>query len=96
MSAASSFCSRASAAGCSVRGTWRGAPTAMTMRENGHGSTNLSHWKSVARLAANAIGRIGRCDICDSRIAPGLNTKRGPFGPSGVIDGEMPCFVNAS
>ena len=68
----------------------------MTMREKGQGMTNLSQAISDARLAANASGRIGRCDICDSRIAPGLNTKRGPFGPSGVIDGEMPSFVSAS
>ena len=60
------------------------------------GQHELVPWNSVARLAAKAMGRIGRCDICDSRIAPGLNTKRGPLGPSGVIDGEMPCFTSAS
>ena len=50
------------------------------------------------RRAARGIrhGQDGRCDICESRMAPGLNTKRGPLGPSGVIDGEMPCFTNAS
>src|SRR4051812_39508993 len=51
-SAAMSFCHCSSAAGCSVRGTWRGSPMAMTMRENGQGKTNLSHWNRVARLAA--------------------------------------------
>src|SRR3954469_19261904 len=52
ISAAMSFCHCSSAAGCSVRGTWRGSPIAMTMRENGQGNTNLSHWNRGARLAA--------------------------------------------
>ena len=61
----------------------------------GHGITNLSHLTSQAREAAYAIGRIGRPDICDSRSAPGLNLKRGPRGPSGVMTGETPSLTSA-
>src|SRR5256885_6524274 len=61
---------------------------AIAMREKGIGITNLSHLISHAREAAYAIGRIGRPDICASSSAPGLNLKRGPRGPSGVMTGE--------
>src|SRR2546430_11804828 len=61
---------------------------AIAMREKGVGITNLSHLISHAREAAYDIGRIGRPDICASSRAPGLNLKRGPRGPSGVMTGE--------
>ena len=48
-----------------------------------------------AREAAKDIGRIGRPDICDSSKAPGLNLKRGPRGPSGVMIGETLSFTSA-
>ena len=54
---------------------------AMTIRANGAGITNLSHLTSQAREAAYAMGNIGRPDICASRMAPGLNLKRGPARP---------------
>ena len=84
------------AAASVTRGTYTGGPIAITTRANGHGITNLSHLMSHARDAAYAIGRIGRFDICASKIAPGLNVKRGPRGPSGVITGDTFSFTSAS
>ena len=41
------------------------------------------------------MGMMGRCDNCESKIAPGLNFHGGPRGPSGVIAGEMPSCASA-
>ena len=63
---------------------------------NGDGMTNLSQvFSTQAGRAAYAIGTTGLPEICAAKIAPGLNLKRGPRGPSGVIAGRNPSFTIA-
>ena len=83
-----------------ARGEWlRHVASAhrVNVRENGQGSAKRSQvGNNHARRAAYAIGTIGLPDSCESRMAPGLNLRRGPCGPSGVMAGDTPSFMMAS